>query len=153
MVTSKPSSTNCPNFSLVQAYACCEVFPACEFGTFAWLMIIRFVFQYVTIIQVAIALGFHLFPFRTEQLSPAAPMVLRKWESRSPPSFKEKELQVTHLKLFFLSTCAVPWPCFSSAPRNGASGRAGILIEPKQLFCNIISLFYFCTKKIIYIRL
>ena len=38
------------------------------------------------VIKVAIATGFHLFPFRTEKLSPSAPMVLRKWESRSPPS-------------------------------------------------------------------
>ena len=38
-------------------------------------------------ILVAIALVFHLFPFRTEKLSPTAPMVLRKRESRSPPSF------------------------------------------------------------------
>ena len=28
--------------------------------------------------KVAIAMGFHLFPFRTEKLSPLAPMVLRK---------------------------------------------------------------------------
>ena len=35
-----------------------------------------------TDIQVAIVAGFHLFPFRTEKLSPPAPMVLRKWESR-----------------------------------------------------------------------
>ena len=35
--------------------------------------------------MVAIAVGFHLFPFRTEKLSPLAPMVLRKRESRSPP--------------------------------------------------------------------
>ena len=28
------------------------------------------------------ARGIHLFPFRTEKLSPATPMVLRKWESR-----------------------------------------------------------------------
>ena len=33
-------------------------------------------------IKAAIARGFHLFPFRTEKLNPAAPMVLRKWESR-----------------------------------------------------------------------
>ena len=32
--------------------------------------------------QVVIAAGFHLFPFRTEKLSPLTPMVLRKWESR-----------------------------------------------------------------------
>ena len=42
---------------------------------------IRFVL-FVNLIQVAIAAGFHLFPFRTEKLSPFTPMVLRKWESR-----------------------------------------------------------------------
>ena len=35
--------------------------------------------------KAAIARGIHLFPFRTEKLNPAAPMVLRKWESRQPP--------------------------------------------------------------------
>ena len=33
-------------------------------------------------IQVAIAQGFPLFPFRTEKLSLVTPMVLRLWESR-----------------------------------------------------------------------
>ena len=37
---------------------------------------------------MAIASGFHLFPFRTEKLSPTAPMVLPRWESRSLPFFK-----------------------------------------------------------------
>ena len=32
---------------------------------------------HVNLIKVAIVPGFHLFPFRTEKLSPAAPMVLR----------------------------------------------------------------------------
>ena len=31
----------------------------------------------VNLIKVAIVPGFHLFPFRTEKLSPTAPMVLR----------------------------------------------------------------------------
>ena len=35
---------------------------------------------------MTIATGFHLFPFRTEKLSLPAPMVLRKWESRSSPT-------------------------------------------------------------------
>lgn len=39
-------------------------------------------------LKVAIAAGFHLFPFRTEKLSPPAPMVLQfLWESRSLPTF------------------------------------------------------------------
>ena len=33
-------------------------------------------------IKAAIAPGIHLYPFRTEKLSPVTPMVLRKWESR-----------------------------------------------------------------------
>ena len=39
-------------------------------------------------IKAVMAAGFHLFPFRTEKLSPPAPMVLRKWESRRPPTFQ-----------------------------------------------------------------
>ncbi len=36
------------------------------------------------------AIGFHLFPFRTEKLSLSAPMVLRfLWESRSLPILKK----------------------------------------------------------------
>ena len=34
-------------------------------------------YRYVALIQVAIAQGFHLFPFRTEKLSLVTPMVLR----------------------------------------------------------------------------
>jgi hypothetical protein len=34
--------------------------------------------HFLKIIKVAIATGFHLFPFRTEKLSLSAPMVLRK---------------------------------------------------------------------------
>ena len=34
-------------------------------------------FRHVCLIQVTIAPGFHLFPFRTEKLSPVTPMVLR----------------------------------------------------------------------------
>ena len=54
--------------------------------------------QYVTIIQVVIVSGFHLFPFRTEKLSPAAPMVLhtrgrvgsrRFFRRKSPLEFPE----------------------------------------------------------------
>ena len=33
-------------------------------------------------IKAVIARGLHLYPSRTEKLSPVTPMVLRKWESR-----------------------------------------------------------------------
>ena len=49
-------------------------------------------FDMSTLFQAVIASGFHLFPFRTEQLSPYAPMVLRKWESRSPPFIRVERI-------------------------------------------------------------
>ena len=36
----------------------------------------------IEIFKAVIARGIHLYPFRTEKLSPVTPMVLRKWESR-----------------------------------------------------------------------
>ena len=47
-----------------------------------WLFVNHTARETLYDIQVAIAAGFHLFPFRTEKLSPFTPMVLRKWESR-----------------------------------------------------------------------
>ena len=49
---------------------------------FLRLLFVLFVCMLYNSIQVVIVSGFHLFPFRTEKLSPTAPMVLRKWESR-----------------------------------------------------------------------
>ena len=41
---------------------------------------------------MVIAPGFHLLPFRTEKLSPVAPMVLSiRRESRSPPFFNKRD--------------------------------------------------------------
>ena len=61
----------------------------------------RFVLH-VNLIKVAIVAGFHLFPFRTEKLSPFTPMVLRKWESRSLP-FSERASGYESEALFFVS--------------------------------------------------
>ena len=53
------------------------------------------------LIKVVIAQGLHLYPFRTEKLNLAAPMVLRKRESRSPlPS--NRRLGLAKSKPFFL---------------------------------------------------
>ena len=61
-----------------------------------------------TLFPVVIASGFHLFPFRTEKLSPTAPMVLRKRESRSPPSYFQVEaLPARLLGGLFVSFCRV----------------------------------------------
>ena len=67
-----------------------------------------------TVIQVAIVAGFHLFPFRTEKLSPFTPMVLRKWESRSLPFLKRFRAQSEALS-FFVSIA-----CYSTASCQGA---------------------------------
>ena len=74
MATSKPSVTNCP-----------FTFPQARTGrvyTFSGPLEngrhLKFYFSSChNPIQVVIARGFHLFPFRTEKLSFAAPMVLR----------------------------------------------------------------------------
>ena len=42
------------------------------------LVAVKRLVLHVKVIKVAIVPGFHLFPFRTEKLSPAAPMVLRR---------------------------------------------------------------------------
>ena len=51
-------------------------------------------------IQVVIVSGVHLFPFRTEKLSPTAPMVLRLWESRQPPFSGERSYPMRMTPLF-----------------------------------------------------
>ena len=72
METSKPSITNCP-FTF-------------GFSVYGWYIRSVYRFHYrlfftflhhVCLIQVTIALRFHLFPFRTEKLSSVTPMVLR----------------------------------------------------------------------------
>ena len=57
--------------------------------------------------KAAIARGFHLFPFRTEKLNPAAPMVLRKWESRQPPPSEAGINPPIDPGLFFLPLAAI----------------------------------------------
>ena len=59
------------------------------------------------------AAGFHLFPFRTEKLSPPAPMVLRQRESRSPPFFFLESSAQCRGGLFFAA-------CRRGARRHGA---------------------------------
>ena len=75
MATSKPSITNSPRLPdsqgvlLVLVYVCdCILYKTGK--------------DTRKEIKVVIARRSHLFPFRTEKLSFATPMVLRKWESR-----------------------------------------------------------------------
>ena len=73
---------------------------------------------FVNLIQVAIAAGFHLFPFRTEKLSPFTPMVLRKWESRSLPFLKRFRAQSE--ALFFCINCLLQYCFLPGRFKNGS---------------------------------
>ena len=79
----KPSLTNCPKHRPSAPR------PRAQASDKRQKLVVSKRIQYVTLFQAVIAPGFHLFPFRTEKLSPAAPMVLRKRESRSPPPLPE----------------------------------------------------------------
>ena len=54
--------------------------------------------QDVSLIKVVIALGFHLFPFRTEKLSPTTPMVLRKSGRVGSRRFRRESPQASMLE-------------------------------------------------------
>ena len=106
-----------------------------------WLFVNHTARETLYDIQVAIVAGFHLFPFRTEKLSPFTPMVLRKWESRSLPFLREAFQFLKAEMLLFL--CLLPIrtaATYSLNPlaqyldlvlvphsRDGASGRVGSL--------------------------
>ena len=49
--------------------------------------------NYVNLIQVVIVAGFHLFPFRTEKLSPPAPMVLHTRGGVPPLPIPNREVK------------------------------------------------------------
>ena len=106
MVTSKPSITNCP-FTFFQI---CTGWVY----TFSGLLIrkletgnrnilvmnLRFYFSSChNLIQVVIARGFHLFPFRTEKLSLVTPMVLRNSGRVGSRRFKEASLVYCRARL------------------------------------------------------
>ena len=80
---SKPSITNCPNTFfrkfIVSTVCWVWMYQECQIYHFSLVIIhVLLVCKYViTHYQVVIAVGFHLFPFRTEKLSPLAPMVLQ----------------------------------------------------------------------------
>ena len=70
-MTSKPSLTNSPKLARVKEERVLEVRSLLKKREK------RKLYRYVKVIMAVIASGFHLFPFRTEKLSPSAPMVLQ----------------------------------------------------------------------------
>ena len=77
--------------------------------------------------------GPHLFPFRTEKLSPAAPMVLRQRESRSPPFFIQQ------------APGGDPPGAFPYAPSPGQYGGGGREAGGKVLYRCLKTMCYLCA--------
>ena len=104
MATPKPSATNCPQFSFARL---------CFFGYCRCLSVVFFpMLLSYSVIKAVIAPGFHLFPFRTEQLSPCAPMVLRSSGRVGRRRFLSADESCTrHVGCGTLFFVAVPAPC------------------------------------------
>ena len=114
----KPSLTNCPKHRPSAQR------PRAQASDKRQTLVVSKRIQYVTLFQAVIAPGFHLFPFRTEKLSPAAPMVLRKRESRSPPPLHEVPSTHTVRKgLRFFPRCSR----FSRFSRCSSISRTDVL--------------------------
>ena len=67
--------------------------------------------HHVCLIQVTTAPGFHLFPFRTEKLSPVTPMVLRNSGRVGSRRFLEREAPVSEDAGAFLFSGLFCLPC------------------------------------------
>ena len=80
--------------------------------------------QYVNLIQVTIAQGFHLFPFRTEKLSLVTPMVLRNSGRVGSRRFIEEASGLEKVPEAFL------YPC-------GEVPKAFVLCEVRRLLCYV----------------
>ena len=87
-MTSKPSTTNSPNLSFMPAHSFSCWPPDLFRSAYLQLLLVKIGHLYGRMrkkesvdgtkdIQVVTAAGSHLFPFRTEKLSPLAPMVLQ----------------------------------------------------------------------------
>ena len=88
----------------------------------------------VNLIKVAIVPGFHLFPFRTEKLSPTAPMVLRN-SGRVGSRRLYRSLPRDERGGDFL---------YAHARRNGLSGRPAVRTEPRPP--RYAAPLFFCTS-------
>ena len=136
-MTSKPSVTNCPS----------ALFRLVPMGRHIPAALHCFFFLHANLIQVAIAPGFHLFPFRTEKLSPVTPMVLRnsgrvgsrrlQWKSSvtnvSRGTFRLYTSRPCSRPTGALSASAPPLRRFpSSPPFPPSSSRAALPRLPTQ---------------------
>src|SRR5690554_3330885 len=78
-------------------------------------------------ISVVTAQGSHLFPFRTEKLSPAAPMVLRKSGRVGRRRSLEKDISFAGILFLFVATPRPPLPPLRVAPLRVAPLRVAPL--------------------------
>ena len=90
--------------------------------------------QYVNLIQVAIAQGFHLFPFRTEKLSLVTPMVLRHSGRVGSRRF-DWSLRTWRSSggFFFVSTCGSGHSCLGKRREIEQAGLKARLTEKRKM--------------------
>ena len=96
----------------------CRVWVVYTFSLPVSLPVVLYFLHHVCLIQVTIALRFHLFPFRTEKLSSVTPMVLRNSGRVGSRRFLEREALVSEDAGAFLFwgyfVClALYLPCFA----------------------------------------
>ena len=85
------------------------------------------------VIQAATAAGFHLFPSRTEQLSPRAPMVLRHSGRVGRRRFPQAPRSLSRSRGAFFFFC-FGRPAPGLAPCRGGRRRAAILFSNDELW-------------------
>ena len=85
--------------------------------------------QYVNLIQVAIAQGFHLFPFRTEKLSLVTPMVLRHSGRVGSRLFKPDPEQGSGFLFVRGLACSLPSCGWLSAAEPAKEGYVGLEVD------------------------
>src|SRR5690554_435595 len=76
-------------------------------------------------ISVVTAQGSHLFPFRTEKLSPAAPMVLRKSGRVGRRRSLEKDISFAGILFLFVALWGHKLPGLKSRPEGTRAPAAG----------------------------
>ena len=115
---SQPSITNCPFTSCPASYGGIYVQPLMKLLLFP---------HHVCLIQVTTAPGFHLFPFRTEKLSPVTPMVLRNSGRVGSRRFRGSPRVRNDEGAFAFSTSHITHPCHCAFLLGAVRKPCGLL--------------------------
>ena len=106
-MTSKPSTTNCPKLAPYGVFAERASLLVLFSGKITDVPVEFLLLNMSALFEAAIAPGSHLFPFRTEQLSPVAPMVLHTRGRVGRRHFTDWRVSEAGLRKpsFFVSLC------------------------------------------------